>query len=237
MAAMYLLCCGGGGNWPLTFSDALVLFGLALTLFLYRLERHTSDRSDLRDALAALQGARNGMEPWATLYFRTNYDEKTARTRAHLDYDAVMRRGHGIVYRVPTDGVSALIDRLGQGIPARAETIEAINIALWQIGKFNQLVQQQTDFHATHLPEIMNPQLPEANRIALATAAESISFLLHFGGISNGMWYQSLLDELSAESASLGERLGRRWWNDRFLVFFAVPLAISVLLAARSLVA
>jgi hypothetical protein len=48
-------------------------------------------------------------------------------------------------FRVPTDPLVSLIMQPGEGRFVSRSTIEAANIALWRMGQFNQIVQEQTD--------------------------------------------------------------------------------------------
>jgi hypothetical protein len=85
------------------------------------------------------------------------------------------------------------------------------NIALWQIGVFNQLVRQQSDFNALYLPEIGDSETSAEWRAALAKAAGSISYMLHRNGIGEGEWYAILLGAIEENREVLVEHRGRRW--------------------------
>jgi|GEM_PF-3639355 len=71
-------------------------------------------------------------------------------------------------------------------------SIEAVNIALWRIDCFNQIVQQLADFNVLHAAEIADRDLPQPRREAIARAARAISTMLHLGGIGDASWYSDL---------------------------------------------
>jgi hypothetical protein len=76
------------------------------------------------------------------------------------------------------------------------------------LGVFNQIVQQQTDFLATHIAEIVDATLgaDNARREALANAAYSISFMLHANGIGDAKWYADLKQALARNEQVLLQR-------------------------------
>jgi hypothetical protein len=88
------------------------------------------------------------------------------------------------------------------------------SVALWQLGIFNQLVRQQTDYNALHLAEIRDDELPLARREALSKAAYSISRMLHKNGVGDAAWYWALIDQLTTNRRELQKRTRprlRRW--------------------------
>jgi hypothetical protein len=178
--------------------DALIAVGFAISIWIFLRQRADSRRRDKAEALAMLQAVRDGLAAWAGPYFDKSYDEATARARAQLDFDAVMRGEAWSVFVVPTEPLVALTRRPGTGAHVAKPTIEAVNFALWQIGKFNQFVRQQTDFNSRYLPEVSDAGLPADRRLALAQAALQISFCIEWFGVGDGAWYQRLkgaLDE------------------------------------------
>ena len=79
----------------------------------------------------------------------------------------------------------------------------AVNVALWKIGRFNQFVEQQTDFNTLHADEILDVTLPDARRQVLATAAADISYRLHRHGIGDDGWYVDLMAAIDKELVRL----------------------------------
>jgi hypothetical protein len=203
-----------------TFGDGLVLIGLLLTGLIYWRQTVASRRRDVVSTLDTLEAVRNGMLPWGDLYFANGYDRSSARARAQVDSDLVMSGKHGQVFLVPTQPLVALIEH--PGLVGRV-TIEVSNVALWRMGVFNQLVHQQADFNTQHLAEIHDEVLPRARRGALAKAALSASYMVHWHGIGGGEgrveggfegpdWYLNLKAELDKDITDLRRVSGRRWW-------------------------
>jgi hypothetical protein len=82
-------------------------------------------------------------------------------------------------------------------------TIDAASRALWQIGIFNQLVRQKSDFNGRHLAEIRDNGLPSKRRRALADAAFSQSAMLHRNGVGNATWWADLKRQLQTNIEAL----------------------------------
>jgi len=201
--------------------DVLVLVGLLVTWVVYRKARDDAAQRDREAALGSLLGVWATMTestspagtppsdrehgaptPWGELYFGGGYTEESARARAQQDYDAISKRSYAQVFEVPTEPLAALVASPFAGTLIGNETIEAAQVALWQIGVFNQLVRQQTDLNSRHLAEIADPELPESRRHAVAQGAWWVSFMLHASAIGDARWYARLKGEL-AQNISL----------------------------------
>ena len=169
--------------------DVLIFIGLPLSYLIFRTERLDARKRDRKSVLAMLRAAH--AIAWGNSYF-TAYDDQAARFRAKDDFRYVMAFGYGQVKLVPVEPLTALIEHQGNGGLVRQETIEAANEALWYIGAFNQLVQQQTDFNTHHAAEIADRGLSMGRRLAIAHAAEAISVMLHRDGIGDAGWYKKL---------------------------------------------
>lgn len=183
--------------------DVLIFIGLPLSYLFFRSERTDARNRDRQSVLAMLKAAR-AIE-WGDSYFNP-YDEPAARCRAKNDFALVMSYRYGQVKVVPVEPLNALIEHQGDSGLVREETIKAANAALWYIGAFNQLVQQQTDFNTLHAAEIKNRGLPMGQRLAIAEAAEAISVMLHLDGIGDAEWYKNLQTALDANIAELGRQ-------------------------------
>jgi hypothetical protein len=180
-------------DWISLLTLVLVPVGFVLTWLLYRRERASEKRRDVDAALSVLRAVRDGTRPWGDLYFCTGYDGATTKTRAQEDYDTIMNdMSYGEVFRVPADPLVTLLSHPAAGGLIRKETVEAASVALWQIGIFNQLVRQKSDFNGRHLAEIRGSQLAPERRKALADAAFSQSAMLHRSGVGDAAWWASL---------------------------------------------
>jgi hypothetical protein len=78
------------------------------------------------------------------------------------------------------------------------------------VDKFNQFVQQQTDFYAQHLHEFTDLALPEAKRLALAEATRWIAIMIHGWTIGNAGWYRDLIGALDGNIGDLQAAEGER---------------------------
>jgi hypothetical protein len=214
-----------------TFGDALTLLGLAIAVLLFQAQREQERRRALDAAFDLLSAVRDGILPWGELYFRGGYDEETARQRAQRDFDYVMTCGYGQVFHVPTEPLAALIASPAAGGLIGKATVEAANVALWQLGVFNQLVRQQTDFNASHLAEIRDGTLPQTRRQAIADAAYSLSGMLHAQGIGDASWYAALMRELEANMRELADRRAEGWWR-RPALALATLFVVGAIVAA-----
>lgn len=204
----------------MTLGDWLVLIGLGVTGLIYWRQTFASRRRDVISTLDTLEAVRSGMVPWGDFYFANGYDATSAQKRAQQDFDLVMGGAYAQVFLIPTEPLTALIEH-PQLI--RRETIEAANVALWQMGVFNQLVQVQADFIAQHVAQIRDARLPRPRREALAKGALAVSLLLHERGIGGGEkrhdgevegpdWYLKLKMELDRNITDLQGLRDERWW-------------------------
>jgi hypothetical protein len=182
------------------------------------MERHAASQRDVESVLARLRSIPDGMHSsWSGNYFEIDYVANDEwRTRAQKDYNAVIDRGYEQVFRVPTEALAALVQMPSGGWLVTKQTIASTNKALWQIGVFNQLVQQQTDFIANRVGDILSPSTRAVERIALADAAFTLAMMIHRWGVNDSAWYKNLMAEIE-NNVQLLERykkvgvLGRIW--------------------------
>jgi hypothetical protein len=186
------------GDWLALAGDGLVVVTLVVTGLVFRADRRSARERDLDSTLAALEAAREGMVQWADVYFGKGYDLDVAAARAQQAFNLVMGGQCDQVFPVPTVPLTALLEQPGALGLIRKETIQAVSLALWRIGIFNQLVQQQTDFNTLHYVEIHNGGISNERRRLLAEASRAMSNGLHVWGIGGASWYQRLKAELDA---------------------------------------
>ena len=201
------------GDWIALGGDLLVTAGLVVTLIVYLLQRATSAELLRRSALAILHGAKNGIDPWGQLHFTTDYSGRIGQERAIQDYDAVMQHGYVQNFRVPAEPLAIVLQQRDEGRFIARATIETVSLALWRIGQFNQLVEQQTQFNAQHAADIAGSEISETRRLAIAEAARRISLQIHQQAIGDSSWYAGLMDALDRNIIGLGEIGRRRWWQ------------------------
>jgi len=197
--------------------DVLVLVGILVAAGVYLRQRFDSDLRQIDATLAVLHSVRRGMAEYGDMHFGGHgYDREAATTRSQIDHDCIMDGIRYQNFRVPTEPVISLIQQPEEGWFISRETLEAANIALWRIGQFNQMVQQQTDLLANSLPGITNKKLPIHQREALAEAARKISFTIHFVTIGDSGWYHQLMDSIDQNVETLQDRRRRKWWSRRW---------------------
>jgi hypothetical protein len=224
-----------------TFGDALALVGIALAIALYAFQVAHSRRRDLEAARAVLRGVEHGMvRGWGEWFFSTVYTEEGAKQRAFQDAENVQRRGYGQVFLVPNESLASLVNSPAAGDLIDTEAVEAASLALYWVGVFNQLVQQQTDFNARHLAEIRDETLSAERRDALASAAFSISHMIHGSGVASANaeegWYRNLCDRVEANIRELDEMARRPWWWQRWVALALTLLAASLAMAVWTFV-
>jgi hypothetical protein len=196
-------------DWIAIAGDSLVFAGLLVTLVIYLFQRNASIRREINSTLELLRAVRDGITPWGNLHFNTNYSGEVGRRRAEDDYRSVMGCWPPMNWRVPSEPLNALVQRPETGLQIEKSTIQAASIAMWKIGIFNQVVQQQTEFIALHMEEIRDEELPVKAREALARAAQRFSEMIHCDGIGDASWYSGLLAALQENIAHLEARLLR----------------------------
>jgi hypothetical protein len=184
-------------------SLVLVVAGLALTWIVYALARFDSERQDVEGARGLLRAALAGMP--GDLYFEHGYTVLSAQERADQDRRYVLEGTYGEIFPVSTASLTTLLSSvpLAPGRWIRESTIEAVGVAVWKIGTFNELVRQKSDFNGRHLVEIFDTSLDERRRKALADAAASQSAMLHGGGLGDAAWWGNLKRELAANISYL----------------------------------
>jgi len=203
------------GDWIAVSGDAAVVIGLLLTLVVFLLQRASSAKLLRQLALAILGAAKDGIAPWGPLHFGTDYSI-WGEERVQLDFDAVMNHDYMQNFCAPTQPLISVINQPDEGRYIARQTIEAINIALWKIGQFNQIVQQQTDFNAQHAVDIRGDDIATRQRHTIAEAAKRISVHIHMVVIGDGRWYEALMQALDENIEAL-HALGKcRWWTLRW---------------------
>jgi hypothetical protein len=79
------------------------------------------------------------------------------------------------------------------------------------VGKFNQLVEMQTQFITAHMSEIRDESLSVDRRELLADTARLLSERVHIGGIGPADWYEQFMSALDDNVRRLAE-LQRNGW-------------------------
>jgi len=193
--------------------DLLVFAGLVIALAVYLLQRATAAEQVRQSALAILQSAKNGIDKWGGRHFAADYTKDEAAERTKLDYDQIMAHGYYQNFVVPTEPLVVVLQQSDVGSHIKTPTIEAINVALWHMNQFNQIVQQQTDFNARHSADVMGDEISDSRRVAIATAARRISRDIHAVIIGDGSWYRELIAELERNLRGLESRGKCRVWE------------------------
>ena len=194
--------------------DLGVLAGIVASLCIYFGQANASKMRQLDTTLAALHAAKDGVDQvWGPQHFETSYTDEVATMRSRMDAAAIVGHGYSMNFCVPTEPIASLIHHAGDKWQIRAKTVEAANKALWRIGTFNQIVQMQTEFNALHFPEVLDDDIDDKRREAIAKAASTISYILHANTIGEEPWYREYMDAI-AENVALIERLRKRhWWS------------------------
>ena len=155
----------------------MAVIGLALAWLLYRLERAATRRRDIVAARAVLLSFKRGMvegadgqKGWGEEYFRARWTEEKALESGSERADGVRNKRWYQVFVVPTEPLRALIASPHAGDLISEDVVYAANLALWHIVVFNQLVEQSTQMNALHLAEIVDPNLDQERREAIAIA-------------------------------------------------------------------
>lgn len=194
--------------------SAVAIIGLALAWLLYRLERAATRGREIDAARAVLLGVKRGMVDgfgdeigWGDRYFARNWTEEDALKRAMHDIKELMEKRYAQVLVVPTAPVEALIVSTFAADLISEETVFLANIGLWHLEVFNQLVEQQTDMLALHLPDIYDEKVDDRRRYAIAEAIGSHTRLLHRRGVgepwADDGWYRRLRASVDADLARL----------------------------------
>jgi hypothetical protein len=135
---------------------------------------------------------------------------------------------------VPREPLVALVNSPSAGDLIAVETVETASLALYWVGVFNQLVQQQTDFNARHLAEIRDARIEEERLAAIGRGAYEISHMVHATGIASanaeGGWYRRLSEAVETNIADLEKRL--RSWRQYTWVGLTVGLLLGTLVLA-----
>lgn len=203
-----------GTDWTF-IGDLLVFVGLFVTLAVYLGQRASSSELLRQSALAIVTGAREGIDFWGRSHFGESWTGNRAFTRAREDYDRVMNHEYGQIWRVPAEPLFTILQQQDEGRFITGDTIRAVNNALWRIGQYNQIVQQQTDFNAQHAAEITGNEISSDRRAAIAASAERISRHIHSDIIGDASWFSGLLTALDLNISQLNTLGPARWWQLR----------------------
>lgn len=220
--------------------SALTVVGLAVAWLLYQLQRAADREGQVGAALALLRAVEGGLtdkDAWGYIFFENEWVGKALDIRAGNDRRAVLNGGWNQVFEVPTEPLASLIQSPTVGDLIHRDTIRAANMAMFKIGALNQLVRQQTDLYSRYIPEIVDPNLPQNRREALAVAAEQQSRMLHGDGIgrarAEGEWYADLKKVVASNIESLDEQ-AKSWrsWGVYLAVAFVVVTAAGAVWVA-----
>lgn len=234
-------------------ANALTGCGLFLAWVVYRLQSASSRSDEVSAARAVLLAVQHGMvgaesrKGWGAEYFDTSYADGGGRKRARQDYEMVTKGGYSQVLGVPTAPLVTLIGSPHAGDLIDEQTLYAASIALWHIENFNQLVQQQSQLVAAHLPDIADKRTRTRRRDAIARAFFAQSEMLHSRGVGNAGadegWYTELCRSVEANIAALGRlQPPSRWHRYRQsgwlvladITFTALLVALVALVIAQS---
>jgi hypothetical protein len=202
----------------ISLGNALGLAGLAVAFLIYSLQMALGRRRDSLTARSALLSVRQELlHGWGATFFTTVYDDTLATAQAQAAYDAVVQdKTYAQIFAVPRESLVALVNHPAAGDLIFDDTVRSASDALYGVGLFNQLVEQQTSYNALHAADIRGDVIDDKQRIAIANGAFSISMMIHRraidGANTSGGWYARLRDEVQRNLASLDERVRRRWW-------------------------
>jgi hypothetical protein len=185
-------------------NDILLIVGFAVAAIIYGATQHTGTQQQRRSTLNHLNGVKAAMSAWGDSYFNTAYEGAGLHERIKEDRDLVLGGQYMQNFMVPIQPVEGLVEPPGDSWPLEPRTVEAAGAALHRMVVFNQLVQQQTDFHALHAAEYKDPEVPKK---PLAEAAENISRHLHGGVIGDREWYIELSTAIDANIKTLEDML------------------------------
>jgi hypothetical protein len=208
-----------------TMIEFLTVAALALAWFTFRFDRYRRGRDAIEAAYSTLRAVHHamvqGLTPgqavgWGQLYFQQDYDEGSAQRRADGTAILVRNRQLDQVFVVPTEP----LERLATSAPSvgliEYKTVAVANHALWRLHRFNQLLQQLTDFNAAHAHEIAGDSIDQARRDELAEGAAALSYMLHLYGIGWAWsalpdggrgWYGALVETIGGNMTKLDPTL------------------------------
>ena len=182
---------------------------VGLAWFVFRYDRYGKQRDAVEAAYGLLRAVKHGMlssgetEGWGMIYFATAYSEQTAQERAATTYLAVKKRALDQVFVVPTEPLARLATSAPHDGLLDSTTVGVANFVLWRLHVFNQLVLQLANFNARHAAEILSKDTTAARREELASAAASLSRLLHESGIGDASWFAALVAAIQANTDAL----------------------------------
>lgn len=179
------------------FTAAAVL----LAWVVFRHDRHGKRRDAIEAAYGTLSAVHYGMVQgltpgqavgWGQIYFFNGYTPESAQARATQTYGRVMASDLDQIFVVPAEPLAKLATTTPHEGLIERKTVAVANFALWRVHVFNQLVGLLTDFNSAHADEILSTSTEESRREELASAAASLSKMLHQDGIG---WSWAALPE------------------------------------------
>jgi hypothetical protein len=178
------------------------------------------------------------LEGWGKWFFSNVYGDAEANAVAseHANLVREPLKGHHQVFVVPREPLVALVTNQAAGDLISDSTVESASLALYWVGVFNQLVQQETDYNALHLAEIRGEVISGADREGIARGVFSISQMIHGTGIARAAqqdgWYQRLTHDVRRDVDRLSAQVARPWWLTVTVglaaVLTVVALALSI---------
>ena len=193
----------------------LATFALALTWFVFRIERFARQQSAVGAARAVLDAVLHGMvkgsgdqSGWGDIYITKLYDgdvldERVGEARrvvfAEYRFDQV--------FVVPAEPVAAVATAVFPTGLLLESTRFAANTALWRLQVFNQLVGLETTFNGQHAADVRSTDTSPERREELAEASAHIVRMIHGDGIGLAAaptgWYGILKEALEENVAHL----------------------------------
>jgi len=194
----------------------LVPIGFAVTIAVYLSQQVKSENQQIDATLGVLRFIIDGMKPWSDDHFGgQGYNEEQAIVRAARDRQCVRDGVYFLNYRVPSELIANLVEHEGTRVAISSDTMAKASEALRRVEIFNQVVQQQTDFLAFHLPAIYNRSTDTVQREAIADTAFAISKVLHESTIGDAAWYRDLMTAIDRSIVDLEKQKRKHWWNRR----------------------
>jgi len=220
-------------------TEFLAVLALALGWLLFRIDRASRRRDELKNARTQLEGVRSTYE-LLDLYFTFDWDDKRATERADGLKTTLNAGSMEAIHPVThVDSIRNLVASPYAGTLIDSDLVKTANEALWRIGVFNSYVDLHTQMLATHHPMLAAASQPEKDAIVDSMALEFK--ILHFAGVASpsalGGWYQRLKNEVSANLARLDCDL--RWFpgavyprGEALLLVFGDVIALAAFVLA-----
>jgi len=120
----------------------------------------------------------------------------------------------GMYFHVPTEPLTSVLMHPNEEQLIEPATITAVNVALWVLGWFNQLVEEQTIFYGNHAVDLIGKVDDIETRERVAKYAREQSLLLHEKIIGNRIWYNDMINALKFNIKKLDDSGRQRWWQE-----------------------